>query len=166
MQEIRARLREARKGAKLTQASLGELTGVSQDAVSRMELHARAIDAEWLAVAAQVLQRPIEWFYGEPTAASRLPHQQLTQEQQRTVELAEHALRAVGLKQATVLGVPGPGVTVGLEGETEEQLLREYRTLGSGRRQRLFDYLADLLAGQEAENRLRRTLKTRQEAEG
>lgn len=49
------RLRELRKAAKLTQAQLAEITGVSQPAISQIENGTRSMDIAWMRTFARAL---------------------------------------------------------------------------------------------------------------
>lgn len=67
--ELGARIAEAREEAGLTQATLAEELDIDRTSVVRLEAGARKVSAGELAVIADVLKRPIEWFVLESPLA-------------------------------------------------------------------------------------------------
>jgi len=67
--DLGARLAEARKAARLSQAELAAAVGLDRTAVTKVEAGERKLDSLELARVARVLKRPIDWFVSPPLPA-------------------------------------------------------------------------------------------------
>jgi Zn-dependent peptidase ImmA (M78 family)/DNA-binding XRE family transcriptional regulator len=96
--DLGARLVEARKAARLSQAELAAAVGLERTAVTKIEAGERKLDSLELARVARVLKRPIDWFVTPslPAVVSRRRSREAIEESQADV-LLESLARDVKL---------------------------------------------------------------------
>lgn len=96
--ELGARLAEARKSARLSQAELAAAVDLERTAVTKVEAGERKLDSLELARIARVLHRPIDWFVTPslPAVVSRRKSREAIEESQADV-LLESLARDVKL---------------------------------------------------------------------
>jgi Zn-dependent peptidase ImmA (M78 family)/transcriptional regulator with XRE-family HTH domain len=116
-QQVGARLAEARKTARLSQAELAEAVRLDRTAITKLEAGERKLDSLELARLAEVLQRPIEWFIrpSPPAAVSRRKSRDLTDESQADVLLDSLARDVTLLMELRLLEPQPPFQPLGVE---------------------------------------------------
>jgi Zn-dependent peptidase ImmA (M78 family)/DNA-binding XRE family transcriptional regulator len=132
--DLGARLAEARKAARLSQAELAAAVDLERTAVTKIEAGERKLDSLELARVARVLKRPIDWFVmpSLPAVVSRRRSREAIEESQADVlleSLARDVKLLIELKLLQPRQVARPR---GLEDvESAEAAARELRaTLG------------------------------------
>jgi Zn-dependent peptidase ImmA (M78 family)/DNA-binding XRE family transcriptional regulator len=132
--DLGARLAEARKAARLSQAELAAAVQLERTAVTKIEAGERKLDSLELARAARVLRRPIDWFVTPslPAVVSRRKSREAIEESQADVLLESLARDVKLLIELRLLEPPQVARPRAIEGvESAEAAARELRrTLG------------------------------------
>ncbi|MGB8932002.1 MAG: XRE family transcriptional regulator [Anaeromyxobacteraceae bacterium] len=133
--DLGARLTEARKSARLSQAELAAAVDLERTAVTKIEAGERKLDSLELARVARVLRRPIDWFVTPalPTVVSRRRSREAIDESQADVLLESLARDVKLLVELKLLKPPKIARPCSIEDvESAEAAARELRrTLGT-----------------------------------
>lgn len=135
--DLGARLAEARKAARLSQAELAAAVDLERTAVTKIEAGERKLDSLELARVARALRRPIDWFVmpSLPTVVSRRKSREAIEESQADVLLESLARNVKLLVELKLLKPPKLAQPCAIEDvESAEAAARELRrTLGTDR---------------------------------
>jgi Zn-dependent peptidase ImmA (M78 family)/DNA-binding XRE family transcriptional regulator len=137
-EDLAARLAEARKVARLSQADLAAAIGLDRTAITRVEACERKLAALELARIARVLRRPIEWFLSEPvpSVVSRRQSRAAVDESEADILLESIAGDVRLMIELKVLWPPNPPSPTTMEdisaAEIAARELRRQLGLGHG----------------------------------